>query len=109
MSGKLLKLGETDDDFGEDFNAEGALIYGEKDVNASSNGDFAPYRFIALKPKKLVIASDGGYGQEGTTVPQNKNRVLVFTLDGSGNIGNRASEATFSKELGFGTCGFTWE
>ena len=113
MSGKLLKLGNTNGSFTGTLTIDTALLYGQKDVDASSNGDFAPYRFIALKPKKLVIASDGGYGQEGTIVPQNKNRVLVFTLDGSGNTGAPASfdvTVEFSKRLTRDdTCGFKWE
>ena len=113
MSGKLLKLGNTNGSFDATLNIDTALLYGTKDVIASSNGSFAPYRFIALKPKKLVIASDGGYGQEGTIVPQNKNRVLVFTLDGSGNTGAPASfdvTVEFSKRLTRDdTCGFKWE
>lgn len=117
MSGKLLKLGNTDDSFTGTLTIDTALLYGQKDVDASSNGDFAPYRFIALKPKKLVIASDGGYGREGTTVPQNKNRVLTFTLDGSGNTGASASfddvvpAVNFSKEMQYAPhpgCGFMW-
>ena len=105
MSGKLLKLGNTDS-----FGGTAQVLYAG---NASSNGSFAPYRFIALKPKKLVIASDGGYGQEGTTEAQNKNRVLVFTLDGSGSAGVSASfdvTVEFSKRLTRNdTCGFKWE
>lgn len=105
MSGKLLKLGNT-----HSFGGTAQVLYAG---NASSNGDFAPYRFIALKPKKLVIASDGGYGQEGTTEAQNKNRVLVFTLDGSGSAGVSASfdvTVEFSKRLTRNdTCGFKWE
>jgi len=113
MSGKLLKLGNTNGSFDATLNIDTALLYGTKDVIASSNGSFAPYRFIALKPKKLVIASDGGYGQEGTTEAQNKNRVLVFTLDGSGSAGVPASfdvTVEFSKRLTRNdTCGFKWE
>lgn len=116
MSGKLLKLGNTDDSFTGTLTIDTALLYGQKDVDASSDGAFAPYRFIALKPKKLVIASDGGYGREGTTVPQNKNRVLTFTLGGSGNTGASASfdvvpAVNFSKEMQYAPypgCGFMW-
>lgn len=117
MSGKLLKLGNTDDSFTGTLTIDTALLYGQKDVDASSDGAFAPYRFIALKPKQLVIASDGGYGQDGTTTPQNKNRVLTFTLDGSGNTGASASfddvvpAVNFSKEMQYAPypgCGFMW-
>ena len=119
ISGKLLKLGETDDDFGDDFDIDDALMYEEKDVNASSNGNFAPYRFIAVKPKKLVIASDSGYGKEGTTTATNSNRVLIFTLDDdSGDmVGDHPdllapdSRITFSKELNYnsGSISFDWK
>ena len=110
MSGKLLKLGNT-----HSFGGTAQVLYAG---NASSDGAFAPYRFIALKPKKLVIASDGGYGREGTTVPQNKNRVLTFTLGGSGDmVGDHPdllapdSRITFSKEMQYAPypgCGFMW-
>lgn len=118
ISGKLLKLGETGDDFGDDFDIDDALMYGGNGVSASSNGDFAPYRFIAVKPKKLVIASDGGYGEKGTTTAKNSNRVLIFTLDGSGDmVGDHPdllapdSRITFSKELSYNVdCGwFEWK
>ena len=112
MSGKLLKLGETDN-----FGGNAHVLY---NGSASSNGDFAPYRFIAVKPKQLVIASDGGYGQDGTTTPQNKNRALIFTLDGSGDmVGAHPdllipdSRITFSKELKYDPppygSGFVWQ
>ena len=110
MSGKLLKLGNTDDSFTGTLTIDTAFLYGQKDVDASSDGAFAPY--------KLVIASDGGYGQEGTTEAQNKNRVLVFTLDGSGDmVGAHPdllipdSRITFSKEMQYAPypgCGFMW-
>ena len=109
MSGKLLKLGNT-----HSFGGTAQVLYAG---NASSNGSFAPYRFIALKPKKLVIASDGGYGEKGTTTAKNSNRVLIFTLDGSGDmVGDHPdllapdSRITFSKELSYNvSCGqFVW-
>ena len=117
ISGKLLKLGETGDDFDDDFDIDDALMYGGNGVSASSNSDFAPYRFIAVKPKKLVIASDGAYGLEDKT-SYNKNRVLIFTLDDSGDmVGDHPdllipdSRITFSKELRYnGDCGrFDWK
>lgn len=109
MSGKLLKIGET-----ENFGGEEVFYY---DMNNASNGDFAPYRFIAVKPKKLVIASDGAYGLEDKT-SYNKNRVLLFTLDGSGDmVGDHPdllipdTRITFSKELRYNVdCGqFDWK
>ncbi len=110
ISGKLLKLGNT-----HSFGGTAQVLYAG---NASSNGSFAPYRFIALKPKKLVIASDGGYGEKGTTTAKNSNRVLIFTLDGSGDmVGDHPdllapdSRITFSKELSYNVdCGwFEWK
>ncbi len=109
MSGKLLKIGET-----ENFGGEEVFYY---DMNNASNGDFTPYRFIAVKPKKLVIASDGAYGLEDKT-SYNKNRVLIFTLDDSGDkVGDHPdllipdTRITFSKELRYNVdCGqFDWK
>ena len=110
MSGKLFKLGKTDN-FGDDFDAEDAVMYGADEVNASSSGDFAPYRFIAVKPKKLVIASDGAYGQNYPDINRdsvrNKNRVFEVNLndDESGNtkvvprFSDLSEFISFSREL----------
>lgn len=110
MSGKLFKLGKTDN-FEDDFDAEDAVMYGADEVNASSSGDFAPYRFIAVKPKKLVIASDGAYGQNYPDINRdsvrNKNRVFEVNLndDESGNtkvvprFSDLSEFISFSREL----------
>ena len=110
MSGNLFKLGKTDN-FGDDFDAEDAVMYGADEVNASSSGDFAPYRFIAVKPKKLVIASDGAYGQNYPDINRdsvrNKNRVFEVNLndDESGNtkvvprFSDLSEFISFSREL----------
>ena len=108
MSGKLLKIGKT-----HSFGGNVYRLYGEAGISTSSKGDFAPYRFIALKPKKLVIASDGGYGRKPKYY--NKNRVLAFTLDDLGNTGtpvyfNLDSTVEFSSELRYHPSGwFQWK
>ena len=70
------------------------------------------YRFIAVKPKKLVIASDSAWGKNGisTHVEANNNKVFEYDLDKNllaekGNAGG-----TFSRELSPTlTCGFEWK
>ena len=70
------------------------------------------YRFIAVKPKKLVIASDGAWGKDGisTHVKANNNKVFEYDLDK--NLLSEKGDAggTFSKELAVpGSSGFKWE
>ncbi|MEL3907140.1 MAG: hypothetical protein P1P65_08985 [Treponema sp.] len=111
QSGRLFKVGDT-----SSFSSGNAVkLYGDDGVMDTSDGNFAPYRFIAVKPKKLVIASDGAYGKKNTQDAENKNKVWIFTPDSSGVYNQSSSVDThgdvkFSKELKWDTgCGFLWE
>ena len=48
----------------------------------STDRFYGPSRFIAVAPKKLVIADDGGYYEDSSSVIQ-KNRVVTVDLSGS--------------------------
>ena len=59
------------------------------------------YRFIAVKPKKLVIASDGAWGKKGITashVKANNNKVFEYDLD-KNLLEEKDAGGAFSKEL----------
>ena len=82
----------------------------QEDTNPGAGYGF--YRFIAVKPKKLVIASDGAWGKDGisTHVKANNNKVFEYDLDK--NLLSEKGDAggTFSKELAVpGSSGFKWE
>ena len=68
------------------------------------------YRFIAVKPKKIVIASDGAWGKNGNSpshVETSNNKVFVYDLD-KNSPEETDAHATFSKELSPGS-GFEWK
>ena len=67
------------------------------------------YRFIAVKPKKLVIASDGAWGKDGNSTHTEANNNEVFEYDLGGNLNTPKDAAgKFSKELQVDS-GFKWE
>ncbi|MGI0518029.1 hypothetical protein E4N81_08295 [Treponema denticola] len=103
IGGKLLKIGNT-----ESLGSYVVVLYKNDGLRPETSGEFAPYRFIAVKPKQLVIASDGYYGKE--TTPRNKNKVFVF------DIGNWAhpdetvthTRISLSKQLVYSGNSFIW-
>ena len=115
-SGKLYKVKETDAFSGS------ATELAKKDWNDVSETGYGFYRFIAVIPKKLVIASDGAWstgGKAGLPPPppsfpviqKDTNKVLKYDLDGhlqNGEDGVTAGGA-FSKELTIDGCGFSWK
>ena len=122
ISGKLWKIGKTDAAFTTDTlkclrSSEPNPLTGNDDKR-KEGGKFAPYRFIAVKPKKLVIASDGFYGYvENSTPPSRKikqyNFIWTFELKDDGSTGDSESDdkendISFSKELK-NQSGFPWE
>ena len=113
-SSALYKVGKTAEGFSE--NAEKlAEKRAVPPVGSNPGVGYGFYRFIAVKPKKLVIASDGAYdvnghnsGSSGNPV-HNDNKVLIYDLDGNLNTPEETDAAgKFSKELKPGS-GFTWE
>jgi len=122
ISGKLWKIGKTDAAFTTDTlkclrSSEPNPLSGNDDER-KEGGKFAPYRFIAVKPKKLVIASDGFYGYvENSTPPSRKikqyNFIWTFELKDDGSTGesnsaDKGTDISFSKELK-NQSGFPWE
>ncbi|WP_024466630.1 hypothetical protein [Treponema pedis] len=98
VSGKLYSLGKSAD------NLELSVLW-ETGAYDETEG-YAPYRFIAIKPEELVIASDGFYGS-GTTITQ-KNKVLTFNLNGSLKT-EKEETVEFSRKLEHGGGeGFIW-
>ena len=85
-----------------------------KSKNEDIQHGYAPYRFIGTVPNKLIIASDGYYGDKSSTgnEAQNKNKVLSFdiTTSTTWTVTPTNTNATFSRELTYdATNGFKWE
>ena len=114
MSSALYKVGKTAEGFSEDAEklAEKRAV---SPVGSNPGVGYGFYRFIAVKPKKLVIASDGAYDVNGhnsgssSNPVHNDNKVLTYDLDGNLNSPEEKNAAgKFSKELQPGS-GFDWE
>ena len=112
-SGELYKIGRTDQ----------AMPYPPLESKAKPADDtnkigYGFYRFIAVKPKKLVIASDGAWGKDGisslTHVEANNNKVFEYDLEKT-LLEEKADAAggKFSQELIRDTSpsasGFDWD
>lgn len=111
-SGVLYKIAGT-----ASFSGNAEKLDEENGVNTTgSEVGYGFYRFIAVKSKKLVIASDGGSDTNGNArsrtpaVPSDKNydKVLEYHLDGALQS-NQPAGGAFSKTLSFGGSGFEWE
>lgn len=102
VSGKLLDLGLTS----KNLPARPQTLWS----GTQEDKGYAPFRFIAIKPKELVIANDGFYGTEVSGAPSinQRNKVLKFSSSGS-LLSEGSSNASFSKELSHNPiCGFIW-
>ena len=103
VSGKLLDLGLTS----KNLSARPQTLWS----GIQEDKGYAPFRFIAIKPKELVIANDGFYGTDTSSGSQSvnqRNKVLKFSSSGS-LLSEGAANASFSKELSHrGICGFIW-
>ncbi|QSH91102.1 hypothetical protein C5N99_00365 [Treponema medium] len=113
-SGRLYKIAEA-----ASFSGNAMVLHAKYPVlpqGTSRQGvGYGFYRFIAVKPKKLVIASDGAYDVDGhnsgssSNPVHNDNTVLTYDLDGNLNSPEEKDAAgKFSKELQPGS-GFNWE
>ena len=103
VSGKLLDLGLTS----KNLPARPQILWS----GTQEDKGYAPFRFIAIKPKELVIANDGFYGTDtasGSQSGNQRNKVLKFSSSGS-LLSEVSTSASFSKELSHrGDCGFIW-
>ena len=86
------------------------------EITPSQSADgYAPYRFIGTVPNKLIIASDGYYGDTSNTgnEAQNKNKVLSFDINTASTTWTvipKDTGAKFSRELTYDTTNsFKWE
>ena len=98
-SGILYKIGSTAEAL-----PSRPLVTKEKPADDAAKTGYGFYRFIAVKPKKLVIASDGAFGTGGMQNPphtkKNTDKILEYDLDGNLNPSEvGAGEGLFSKEL----------
>ena len=103
IGGKLLKIGNT-----ESLGSYVVVLYKNDGLRPETSGEFAPYRFIAVKPKQLVIASDGYYGKE--TTPRNKNKVFVFDIGNWAHPDETVTQTriNLSKQLVYSGNSFIW-
>ncbi|EMB47746.1 MULTISPECIES: hypothetical protein [Treponema] len=103
IGGKLLKIGNT-----KSLGSYVVVLYKNDGLRPATSGEFAPYRFIAVKPKKLVIASDGYYGKE--TTPRNKNKVFVFDIGNWAHPDETVTQTriNLSKQLVYSGNSFIW-
>ena len=84
-------------------------------TQSSSTDGYAPYRFIGTVLNKLIIASDGYYGDKNSAgdKAKNKNKVLSFDINTASTnwtVTPKNTDAKFSRELTYDpTNGFKWE
>ena len=104
--GELCRVeGELD---ATDFNHNSIIVWNRSD-------EFAPCKIIAPISNKLIIASDGYYGDtsNASDKAQNKNKVLSFDINTASTnwtVTPKDTNATFSRELTYDpTNGFKWE
>lgn len=107
-SGELFKIEALDSSF------LSSTVVTSLWSSLSPTDGYAPYRFIGTVPNKLIIASDGYYGDTSNAddKAQNKNKVLSFDITTSTNwtVTPKDTNATFSRELTHDTTnGFKWE
>ena len=111
----LYKVGQTANTFTGSYDKEFKKEFIDPPTGAppgTKGTGYGFYRFIAVKPKKLVIASDGAWGKNGISTHAEANNNKVFEYDLDKNLLSEKGDAggTFSKELAVpGNSGFKWE
>ena len=103
-SGELFKIEALDSSFSS------STVVTSLWSSSSPTDGYAPYRFIGTDSNKLIIASDGYYGDTSNAgdKAQNKNKVLSFVI-GSWTLTSTDTNAKFSRELTYGASGFEWK
>lgn len=106
-SGELFKIEALDSSFSS------STVVTSLWSSSSPTDGYAPYRFIGTVPSKLIIASDGYYGDKNSAgnEAQNKNKVLSFDITASTTwtLIPKNTDAKFSRELTYATNAFKWE
>ena len=104
-SGELFKIEALDSSFSS------STVVTSLWSSSSPTDGYAPYRFIGTVPNKLIIASDGYYGDKSSTgnEAQNKNKVLSFDIGSWTLTPPNNTSAKFSRELTYGASGFEWK
>ncbi|UTY30901.1 hypothetical protein [Treponema putidum] len=97
-SGKLWYISGT-----ADFGDSKRVLYASSETSSEDDTlekNFTPCRFIAVKPKKLVIASDGYYAKEpGWYTPKNFDKVVTFDIGSWTPLGEPVENTTFTTVL----------
>nr|WP_314780615.1 hypothetical protein [uncultured Treponema sp.] len=108
-SGELFKIEALDSSF------LSSTVVTSLWSSSSPTDGYAPYRFIGTVPNKLIIASDGYYGDKSNTgnEAQNKNKVLSFDINTASTtwtVTPTDTNAKFSRKLTYDTTNsFKWE
>lgn len=106
-SGELFKIEALDSSFSS------STVVTSLWSSSSPTDGYAPYRFISTVPNKLIIASDGYYGDTSNAgdKAQNKNKVLSFDITASPTWTVTPTDigAKFSRELTYDASGFEWK
>ena len=109
-SGILYKVGST-----ASFSGTAEVLVKKEAVNPESGlgTGYGFYRFIAVKPKKLVIASDSAWGKGGANPVhgENQDTDTVLEYDLATHLASEPENAGggFSKKLNKDLCEFKWE
>ncbi|EPF30059.1 hypothetical protein DWB79_00360 [Treponema medium] len=116
-SGRLYKIAEA-----ASFSGNAMVLHAKYPVlpqGTSRQGvGYGFYRFIAVKPKKLVIASGGAYAIGGNALASSStqpdrasdNKVMTYDLDGNlQEPEEKNAGGTFSQKLSVDGSGFNWE
>ena len=116
-SGILYKVGNTKDS----FSGNATQLHAKYPVlpeGANPGVGYGFYRFIAVKPKKLVIASGGACAIGGNALASSStqparasdNKVMTYDLDGNlQEPEEKNAGGTFSQKLSVDASGFKWE
>ena len=112
----LYKVGQTANTFTGSYDKEFKKEFIDPPTGAppgTKGTGYGFYRFIAVKPKKLVIASDSAWGKDGITafhVKANNNKVFEYDLD-KNLLEEKDAGGIFSKQLQRAplASGFNWE
>ncbi|WP_428768556.1 hypothetical protein V1L52_07930 [Treponema sp. HNW] len=113
ITGKLLQIGKDTSSFDEisaGRSVKQLYGYNLKDITPETSGDFAPVRFIAIKPKKLVIASTGYLYRkppEGYAESSYKRKIYEFDLEAAAMPAGTAQDTTIFYKA-FGECEYSW-